>query len=222
MGADLFQYLRVHQGRRGFSLFELLVVIALVGIMVGVATMSLAGLRSTTLSTSTRQMTDFINVCRSRAIAQHTTIRVGVAVDTRAGGAATHERQVKLYSSWAWNKKTRTFEQLDAWKLLPGDLTFESRVVDYIRKSDYAQKDPAAIRGRHVLAEASPDPMEVDGQTIRFIQFSPTGRASVDGSEERNLILIIRSGSVQTEFEGANWAQLNIDTLTGRVRIYRP
>ena len=190
--------------------------------MIGVAGMSLAGLRSTTLSTSTRQLTDYINACRSRAIAKHTTIRVGVVVDTRAGGAATNDRQVKLYSSWAWDKKTKSFEQLDAWKLLPGDLIFESRVVDYIRASEYAQKDPAAIRGHHVLAEASPDPMEADGQTIRFIQFSPTGRATVDGSEERNIILIIRPGTTHSEFKGTNWAQLNIDTLTGRVRIYRP
>lgn len=184
--------------------------------------MSLSGLRSTTLSTATRQMTDYINVCRSRAIAKHTAIRIGVVVDSKAGGGPTNDARMKRFSSWAWNKKTKSFEQLDAWQLLPGDLVFEPRVVNFIRESEYARKDPAAIRGYHVLAEDAPDPMEVDGQTIQFFQFSPTGRASVNGSEERNLILIIRSGEAQTNFNGTNWSQLNIDTLTGRVRIYRP
>jgi prepilin-type N-terminal cleavage/methylation domain-containing protein len=207
---------------RGFSLIELMVVIVLVGIMLGVATMSLSGLRSTTLSTATRQVADYINVCRSRAISQHTAIRIGVVVDSLEEIGPTNDDRMNRFSSWAWNKRTKSFEQFDAWQRLPGDLVFESREANFVRASEYASKDPASIRGHQVFAEIAPNPMNVNGQTIRFFQFSPTGRVSVEDSEDRNLIIVIRSGESQNEFKGTNWAQVNIDTLTGRVRIYRP
>ena len=206
----------------GFSLFELLVVIAMVGIMVGIATMSLSGMRSTALSTATRQVADYLNLSRSRAISQHTAIRVGVVVETDGYDDPVSDSRMRRFSSWAWNKKTKTFEQLDAWQLLPGDLIFEPRVAFFIRQSEYASKDPSAIRGHQVLAESASDPMRVDGQTIRFVQFSPTGRVSIEGIEDRNIILVLRPGEAQSEFKGTNWAQINIDTLTGRIRIYRP
>ena len=190
--------------------------------MLGVATMSLSGLRSTGLSTATRQVADYINLCRSRAISKHTAIRMGVVVETDARQDPMSDTRMKRFSSWAWNKKTKTFDQLDAWQTLPGDLIFEPRVAKYVRKSEYADTDPSAVRGHQVLAEPAGTPMKVNGQTIRFIQFSPTGRASVEGIEDRNLILVIRSGDAQTNFQGTNWAQFNVDTLTGRVRIYRP
>lgn len=199
-----------------------MVVVALVGIMLGVATMSLSGLRSTTLSTATRQVADYINVCRSRAISEHTAIRIGVVVDSPDKADPINDSRMKRFSSWAWNKKTKSFEQLDNWQRLPGDLVFESRVANFIRASDYAHKDPSSIRGHHVFAETARNPMLEDGQAIRFFQFSPTGRVSVEGNEDRNLILILRAGKTDDRFTGTNWAQLNVDTLTGRVRIYRP
>ena len=66
---------------------------------------------------------------------------------------------------------------------------------------------------------------------VRFIEFKPNGRARIKGSEARKVITLLVNGILtNTEFtyteqeDGTptNWAQINVDTLTGRTRILRP
>lgn len=181
--------------------------------------MSLTSLRATSLSTGTRQFADFVNLCRSQAIARHTAVRVGFVV---SAGENDQESEYRRYSAWAWDKRSKSFEQFTEWRSLSGDLVFEPVYPDYLKESEHAKKDVSSVRGDYVL-ESGIDQMALsEDESIRYFDFSPAGRASQEGGDLRNLILVLRPGRVETEFQGANWSQFNIDTLTGRVRIYRP
>jgi hypothetical protein len=66
----------------------------------------------------------------------------------------------------------------------------------------------------------------------RYIEFLPSGAARIPNSAERRAIFVATQGFAEagqqityTSQAGGrpnNWAQINVDTLTGRVRVYRP
>lgn len=192
-------------------------VLAVLGIVMGLGAMSMTSLRATSLSTGTRQFADFVNLCRSQAIARHTAVRVGIVVDSQ-----DQDEEFRRYSAWAWNKRSKRFEQFQEWRSLSRDLVFEARFPEYLKQSNHAQADVSSVRGDYVL-ESSRDEMTLEEQeVIRYFDFSPAGRASQEAGDLRNLILVLRAGEVNTSFTETNWSQFNIDSLTGRVRIYRP
>ena len=91
-----------------------------------------------------------------------------------------------------------------------------------MKQSNHAKADVSSVRGDYVL-DSRLDEMDLDEwETIRYFDFSPSGKASQEAGDLRNLILVLRPGEVNTSFTGSNWSQFNIDSLTGRVRIYRP
>lgn len=200
-----------------------MIVITLVAILSGIMIGSLASLRSTSLAVSAREFADFVNLCRSEAIARHTAVRVAI-VESSSGDP---EENFRKYSAFAWNRRSREFEQYRAWESLPLDLSFDPRFPAYIRKSGYFRRDPSSVRGDYIFdLEGNDFPVEsaVLGATyrMRYLQFSPAGRASAPGSDLRNLILVMSGGDPVTRGEATNWAHFSIDTLTGRLRIYRP
>ena len=204
---------------KGFSLIEMLIVLAVMGVMLGMAVMALGLLTSTSLSTSTRAFADFANICRSEAIAKHTAIRVGIVIPEEG-------EEFRRYSSWAWNRKRKQFEQLTVWSSLPGDVAFASEFPDYVRKSEYASRDASSVRGDFLLSgtENIFQALDIDGKEIQlsYFQFSPSGRVEAPGAEMRNLILLMRPSIQSSGGEVFNWSQINLDILTGRYRVYRP
>ncbi len=190
---------------------------AVLSIALGLATLSMVTLRGTSLSTETRKFADFLNLCRSQAIARHTAIRVGVVVES-----PNPEEVFRRYSAWTWNRKTRHFEQSHQWHILPGDLVFEPTLPDYVKESPHAERDVSSVRGDYLLGPVGETFTVGEGQLARFVEFSPSGRASIPGGTLRNLILVLRPGEAGGVYAGTNWSQFNVDTFTGRVRIYRP
>jgi len=207
---------------RGFSLMELLTVITIIAIILGTVFYGVSNFASAGLSTSTRQVADFMSLCRSRAIAGHTVVRFGVVVSESSEFPDT---QYRAYSSWVWNKNRRAYEQNEGWKLLPVDVVFSSEDSKMIQGSSYAANDASSIRGNFILEDSDMETFEEEFSpygkvTLRFLEFTAAGRARTPGGEKRNLITVLKPTNTGEEID--NWSQINVDRLTGRVRVYRP
>ncbi len=208
--------------QKGFSLIEMLTVIAVMAAMIGLSSLAISSLTSTGLSTATRQVADFMNLCRSRAISERTVVRFGVGVSELKDYPDVAYR---AYSSWSWDKIERRYVQSSKWYQLSADMIFETGANQMIRQSPYAVADASSIRGDHFVEFESDNPFMVDspyGQVeVRFFEYTAAGRARVPNGEQRNIISILKPGN-QGDDSSQNWSQINVDRLTGRVRVYRP
>jgi len=200
---------------------EMLIVFAILAILLAFTAPSLLLLDSTAVNASGREVGDFLNLCRSEAISQRTAIRLGIVVES-----TKTEENFRQYAAWKWDKNSRKFQQHSKWHSLSDNVFFSEKLPLKAQGSSYAQKEPSSIRGDYILANKakgfehlSPDS---DGKKLlRFLEFSPSGRAQVPWGEERNLIVAISSGNFDTD-KTNNWVQFTVDTLTGRTRVYRP
>lgn len=207
----------------GFSIMELMVVLALMTILSAIVVGSLATLRSTSLSVATREFADFVNLCRSDAIARHTAIRVAIVEDS----STEPNENYRKYTAFEWNPTTREFEQYRNWESLPADLVFDYRFPDFAKQSTYFVDDPSSVRGDYVM-DLSTNYFDREVTQLstkyrfRYFEFSPSGRATAPGGNLRNLVLLMRPGQINDVDDKFNWAQFNVDTFTGRIRVYRP
>ncbi|MDF1739078.1 MAG: prepilin-type N-terminal cleavage/methylation domain-containing protein [Verrucomicrobiales bacterium] len=208
--------------REAFSLMELLVVLTVVGLLSALATPSLLTLKSSSLSAAGMEFSGFLNLCRSKAIAERTSIRVAIVTRT-----ADADDAYRKYAGWEWDKTTDSYIQYSEWRFLPVSAVFENQVPGYVARSGYAQSEKSVIEGDYVMADGFQNEAEVissDGQTLRiqYLTFSPSGRAYIEGGEKRNLIFVIRESLAGEAQSVDNWIQFTVDTLTGRARIFRP
>lgn len=214
---------------KGFTLIEMIATISVLAVVSAVTVPALNGVNnSSSLNVGAREFANLVTQARSEAIARHNVIRL--AVETKNGDANSALRRVSL---WEWNEDTQNFIQLTAWQELAQGLIYEKDSPSYIRDSAYAQADGGSVRGDFVVdttssTEASFEPLAIASK-MRVIEFLPSGAVRVPGANSRNAIFVIAPGfsdgtGAVTRVGGAvnNWAQINVDTLTGRVRIYRP
>ena len=209
-------------GCRAYSLIEIMTVLAVLGLLFGLAMMATVVLTATSLTASTRNFADFLNLCRSQAIANHTAVRVGIVIDSSGNPNA----EFRQYAAWKWNQRSREFEQMTRWNVLPEDVIFDRVFPPHLLQSFHAERDASSVRGDFVLAGEKNqfDAEDANGRFIRlaFLQFKPSGRVEAPGAELRNLILVLRPNQPDTKQPAGNWSQINLDTLTGRYRVYRP
>lgn len=214
---------------------ELLSVLAIISLLTGLSVPAVKGLSgASTVDAGASKMADLLSLARSQAIARHTIVRFVVA-RSWSGKADADLRRVSL---WAWDEKAATYFQTTNWEELPTGLILEPGIPAYIRTAHYAADDYSTVRGASVL-EAKPDGSNFfDAGTAdepisaRYIEFLPSGSARIPGSTERRAIFVATEGFAAGENAIAytsrasngpgNWAQVNVDTLTGRARIYRP
>lgn len=227
-------YHRRFSSHAGFTLFEVLMVISIVSLIAGFTVPALRSTSSQNLHSGARLVAGWLNVARSEAIARHTIVRFAVAREW-PGKTGANLRKVSL---WAWDAELESFWQISPWQELPPGLVIEPEIPAYVRGALYATNDPSATRGDCVLGEdyastagfetgPSDQPVEV-----RFVEFTAAGNARVPGSTERQAIFVVTPGSADADGvvthttnaggHAANWAQINIDKLTGRVRVYEP
>jgi prepilin-type N-terminal cleavage/methylation domain-containing protein len=220
---------------RGFSLVELLAVIAMISVLLGLTVPAVRGFTSSSsLNTGVRKMADLLNLARSEAIARHSVVRFAVVTDW----PGKPEAALRKASLWNWDPELEQFVQLTNWEELPQGLTFETYLPEYIKGADYASVDGSTVRGDSVLdpefsgaAEFSiPSP---DGTiTARFVEFLPSGNARIPGGNARRAIFVtvpaFASGDGELTYTAASdgqpttWAQVNLDTLTGRIQVLQP
>lgn len=210
---------------RAFSLVEMLVVLTVVGLLAAFAAPTLLTLQSTSLSAAGTEFGGFLNFCRSKAIAERTSIRVAIVT----GGAMDPDDAYRKYAGWEWDKLSEKYVQFSNWKFLPLNSIFENQAPDYIRTASYATEEKSSVEGDLVLKKSGVFENRAKEETSRgetlelqFLTFAPSGRAYIKDGEKRNLIIVIRASSPSDPELVRNWYQYTIDTLTGRTRIYRP
>ncbi|MEM8954943.1 MAG: prepilin-type N-terminal cleavage/methylation domain-containing protein [Verrucomicrobiota bacterium] len=228
----------------GFTLMEILVVLAVIAILIALTVPTLSSLSgSTSLATGTRQVSNYLTLARTEAIKRHTVTRFVVVT----GASETEDVSYRRYGIWEWNPEyedgedPRRWRPLSSWQDLPLDAVFEPDPPTYIRDSIYAEKDGASIRGDFFFQDEANVFEEMTGGEefkMQYIEFTPSGAARQRGGTERNIMVVLTAGIIapgesdegeptivyKNAEEGSpnNWAQINVDTLTGRVRIYRP
>jgi prepilin-type N-terminal cleavage/methylation domain-containing protein len=220
-----------------FSLVELITVMAVISILAGISLPAVKGLSgSNGLNSGTRKLADWMNLARSEAIARHTRVRFAVAREWERA-ADGEEGRLRKISLWAWDAEAEHYLPLTAWEDLPTGVILEPELPDYIKASSYAKADRASVRGECVLDERF-DQAEFDAGTgrgavtARFIEFLPSGSMRIPGGVTRQAIFVATQGFsnadgslTYTSRAGAApaaWAQINVDSLTGRVRVHRP
>lgn len=222
--------------RSAFSLIELTSVMAIITVVAGISVPAVKGITSANaLDSGAGKLSGLMTLARSEAIAQHTIVRFVVATDWSGQGQDANYRRMSL---WAWHSDTQSYAQFTNWEALPDGVIIERVLPDYIRGASYAAADASTVRGTYVLDESlgagaafSPD-TGGDPVSGRFIEFLPSGAARIPGSSERRAIFVATQGfgntdkhivyTSQSNNRPANWAQVNVDTLTGRVHVYRP
>lgn len=215
---------------------EILVVLAVIAILIALTVPTLSSLSgATSLSTGTRQVSNLLTLARTEAIKLHTVTRFVVVTEA----SKTEEVAYRRYGIWAWNPELEEFRPLSSWEELPLDAVFEPIEPTYIRQSLYAKDDATSVRGDYVLDEERMFISDTGGEdfTMQYVEFLPSGAARIQDGTERNIMLVVTGGIIAPGDEGDlpsivyknaddgkpnNWSQINIDTLTGRVRIYRP
>jgi len=222
--------------RSGFSLIEIVAVIAVASILsLLVAPSVISMLNANGLTIGIRDLSNHLVKARSEAIAKHTMTRFVVAKTWPEG----ENEGCCRYSIWRWNPENSEFNQVSPWGILPKGIVFEPKLPGYILKSSYAENDATSVLGDDAMSQ--PDaPMELQalqGKKVKtqFVEFLPNGTARIPEGTLSKVIFVIVEGEVQQSGDSLkivhrvadgkspkNWAQVNLDTLTGRVRIYRP
>lgn len=220
----------------GFSLIELMVVMAIISLAAGFVTPALKGIvNGSTLDSGASRLAGLLNLARNEAIAQHTVVRFAVATAWPDAAAEGNLRRVSL---WALDAESGRYLQIGKWEDLPVGFVLEKEIPDYVRNAGYAQNDASTIRGGSVLADEASTEAGFNAESTlgtiptRYIEFLPNGSARIPGSTDRQAIFVATNGfadssnhithTAQANGHASNWAQLNVDTLTGRTHIYRP
>ena len=217
--------------RRGFTLLEVLVVLMIISMLMVLSIPAIKGLTATAgMSTAIRHISSVMTLARSHAIAKRTIVRFGIVTAWENDSEAAYRK----YGLWEWDRELGKFVPFQEWKTLPQGLVFEKDRVDYLRSATYAQEDGSSVRGDFLpTAEAESFIEEIRSGRVKvvFFEFTPSGGARLPGGEERNILAVVINGYmdpsgggdlVYTDEGKKDWTQFNIDTLTGRVRIYRP
>jgi len=228
--------LRSSSRRTAFSLIEIMAVMAVITMTAGFVVSALKGLvGGNAVDAGATKLGGLLNLARSEAIAQHTIVRFVVATNWTPGDADGSMRRVSL---WAWQPESGQYLPITKWEELPVGLILEKGIPDYVRTAAYAQSDAATVRGSSVLADDSAAAASFAAETnfgtisTRYIEFNPNGSARIPGSADRQAIFVAAQGYADASNNithtavaaghAANWAQLNVDTLTGRTHVYRP
>ena len=222
--------------RRAFSLVELVAVVSIMTLLAGLGMPAVKGLTgSGSLSSGTRQFAGWLTLARSEAISRHTRVRFAVARDW----TGKEDARLRKVSLWAWNPEVEQYLPLTKWEELPIGVVIEPSLPGYIGDAEYARADNDSVRGECVLDESFQSQAEFiagtdkEPITARFIEFLPSGSVRIPGGTKRNAIFVATQGftnpdgslSYTSRAESsrpATWAQVNVDTLTGRVRVYQP
>ncbi len=221
--------------QRAFSFVELLSVMAVISVISGLAVVGVnGGSAGTALETGSRKVAQYLELARSESIRRHAVVRFVAAREWAQRDDATLRR----FSLWAWDAEAESFTPITPWEELPVGTIFETQLPEYTRLSTYAESDPSTVRADCILADSFAERAgwEIEDSagaiSSRFVEFLPSGNMRIPGATTRKAAFVVTQGYIAedgtlhyrpTTPDGPkNWAQVNVDALTGNVRVYRP
>lgn len=214
----------------GFSLTELMVVVMVMFAILAMTAPSIQTWTSTSLSMGARQLDAFLNLSRAEAIRTNRVVRVALV----RGWSEEPESVLRKLSAWSWDDRTDEFVQVSEWQVMPEGIIIEPEFPHYVRHSAYAEDDGTVVNAHFPDKKRT---FDINGERVEVltIDFMPSGRVRMSDSGSKRMIGFVlvqgypgRNGEIvrtsPENFPGrpANWAQVNVDTLTGRVQVHRP
>lgn len=208
------------RGERAFTLLELLIVIAIIGIVASMALPSITGMKgSNSVAVGTRQLLDDLAYARLRAIGDRTTVYVVFVppwITNYSSGSSTEQERLRLlkegqYRSYALLAKGTvgdhpgrpTPRYLTDWKTLPDGVFIAASEYNPIPASWWATSNEL-VRPFQTNAFYFPFPgMGVSRLQMPYIAFNSEGQLAFedpyDAYRQRDELLVLASGSVAAE-----------------------
>jgi len=221
--------------RSGITLIEIITVMAVMATLTIMTVPSVYSLLTAHgLTIGARDVSNHLVSARSDAIAKHTLTRFVVATSW-----SEEDGVLRKFSNWRWDAESMKFARVTKWFSLPKGIVFEPEFPNYLLQSHYALNDATSIHGEFALSkeEAATEVAAYEREEceVQFIEFLPTGAARIRGGILNTVIYVLVEGEIHQGTSGSvitrhcenpqnpdNWAQVNLGTLTGRVRILRP
>jgi prepilin-type N-terminal cleavage/methylation domain-containing protein len=222
-----------HSRRRGslagFSLIELLVVVAIISIMAGLLTLALQGVRAPAVRGAASQVTSGLSLARQVAITKNTKAALFIANDT-ANGRIPYRHWSVGYS----NKSSGNWTLSKKWEPLPEGAFF----LETLLNSEYSPINTTPILKSQgdtftpVNFACTASSISIDGKiftALPYIMFSSDGTAITGNATTAltNAAIRIASGLANTNGEVTitslkQYFFVETDGMVGRVRMRAP
>ncbi len=207
----------------GFSLIELLAVMAVITVMMAAVVPAINGLKSTgNLSSAAFEIAGTLEQARAYAMANNTFVYVGFAERDQLDAGKTGQGQIVMAAMGSKNG-SRTFDAANLSPLTRLRKLPAVRLEEGLPNSG-AMSRPVALSGYQVANDAffAQDSFILSGVTFtKILQFDPRGMASVQ-SRSTTVPQWMEIGLVGAVGSSTDCAAVVVDGVTGVAKIYRP
>jgi len=207
---------------RAFTLVELLMVIAIIGVIAGVAAVSISGSTSAaSISTGGSRLAGFLESARENAVLKRQPTAVAML---SANGEAAGRVFISLQYIPASGGTAASWKPVSGWEILPNG------VVSKLDDADYDANLPRAFSPGTTPAVSPALPSltykakaYAPKTDYGYLVFLPSGGLyQSPGCAVKLVAGISESSGVSYIGNGANYLRIIINDATGRVKIVRP
>ena len=209
-----------------FSLVELLVVMAIIGMMVGLSALAVSGMRAPAVQHGADQVMSGLSLARQIAITKNTQAALLIATNTSSGFPAEPYRYWAVVFS---NRSTANWSFAKDWEALPngaffldtrGQSGFDYSSIGGNPLTNYSQ---GTIQPTNFATSSfTINGTAISGATIPCIQFKSDGTKASGGAEAIRIAQGAISGGNATITSLKQYYVVETDIRTGRIRMRSP